>query len=51
MTMEPLPEFQIVQVDLLGTDLLAIVGRCLVALRFGARFHCTSRQAAPSNGP
>ncbi|GAA3113400.1 hypothetical protein GCM10010449_39530 [Streptomyces rectiviolaceus] len=40
--MELPPEVQIVQVCSLGTDLLAIVVRCLATTRLGARFHCVS---------
>ena len=39
----PQPEVQIVQVDILGTDLLAIVVRCLATTRLGAHFHCVNR--------
>ncbi|MFD0339629.1 hypothetical protein ACFVH0_13175 [Streptomyces sp. NPDC127117] len=39
---DPQPEVQIVEVDILGTDLLAIVVRCLATTRLGARFHCVS---------
>lgn len=41
---EPCPEIQVVEADVLGTDLVALVVRCLATTHLGARFHRLDRQ-------
>ncbi|MEU5959385.1 hypothetical protein [Streptomyces sp. NPDC047525] len=42
-SVQPPPKIQVVQVDTLDTDLLALVVRCLATTRLGARFYCVSQ--------
>ncbi|MFI6871825.1 hypothetical protein ACIBL6_00145 [Streptomyces sp. NPDC050400] len=43
----PRPEVQVVQVDVLGAGLLAVVVRCLATTKVGSRFRCVGRSGGP----
>ncbi|WP_157531785.1 MULTISPECIES: hypothetical protein [unclassified Kitasatospora] len=43
----PHPKIEIVQVDSAGSDLLAVVVRCLATTQVGARFRCVGRHGRP----